>query len=69
MQKTNLTKNCDLPWTFLQVHGGGMMQCCAVANDMDMGDFILDHCQKTKRGEPSDVFSTAPECEISDTGF
>jgi molybdenum cofactor biosynthesis enzyme MoaA len=53
-----LTKNCLLPWQFLQVHAGGMMQCCAVGNDTDLGDFIIDHCQKVERGEPSDVLNT-----------
>lgn len=41
-----LTKYCLLPWTFMQVHAGGMMQCCAVAPDTDIGDFILDYCEK-----------------------
>lgn len=53
-----LTRNCIQPWAFFQVHAGGMVQCCAVANDTDMGDFIIDHCQKTARGEPSDVLDS-----------
>ncbi len=53
-----LTKNCLYPWYFLQVHAGGMMQCCAVGNDCDMGDFIIDYCQKQARGEPADVLNS-----------
>lgn len=53
-----LTKNCLYPWRFLQVHAGGMVQCCAVGNDTDLGDFIIDHCQKAERGEPSDVLNS-----------
>ncbi len=53
-----LTKFCLQPWTFFQVHAGGMIQCCAVANDTDMGDFIIDHCQKAARGETPDVFNS-----------
>ena len=34
------------------------MQCCAVGNDSDLGDFIIDHCQKQSRGEPSDVLNS-----------
>lgn len=41
-----LTKYCMLPWTFMQIHAGGMMQCCAVSPDTDLGDFILDYCEK-----------------------
>lgn len=36
-----LTKNCLLPWTFMQVHTGGMMQPCAVGPDTDLGNFIF----------------------------
>lgn len=52
-----LTKNCLYPWQFLQVHAGGMMQCCAVGNDADLGDFIIDYCQKVERGEQSNVLN------------
>ena len=52
-----LTKNCLLPWTFMQVHAGGMMQPCAVGPDTDLGDFILDYCQPLKRGERRDVLN------------
>lgn len=53
-----LTKNCLYPWQFMQVHAGGMIQCCAVGNDTDLGDFIIDHCQKRERGEPSDILNS-----------
>ena len=53
-----LTKNCLYPWRFLQVHAGGMVQCCAVGNDTDLGDLIIDHCQKIERGEYSDVLNS-----------
>ena len=53
-----LTKNCLYPWQFLQVHAGGMMQCCAVGNDTDLGDFIIDHCEKLERGEAADVLNS-----------
>ncbi len=53
-----LTKFCIQPWAFFQVHAGGMLQCCAVANDADMGDFIIDHCRKAARGETPDVFNS-----------
>ena len=43
----------------MQIHAGGMMQCCAVANDADLGDFIIDYCQKRERGEDSDVLNNA----------
>lgn len=52
-----LTKNCLLPWTFMQVHAGGMMQPCAVGPDTDLGDFIIDYCQPLKRGERRDVLN------------
>ena len=35
-----------------------MMQCCAVGNDCDLGDFIIDHCARRKRGAPSDVLNS-----------
>jgi molybdenum cofactor biosynthesis enzyme MoaA len=53
-----LTKNCLYPWEFLQIHAGGMVQCCAVGNDTDMGDFIIDHCQKVARGQPSAILNS-----------
>jgi len=37
-----LTRRCILPWRFMQIHAGGMMQCCAVGPDTDIGDFLLD---------------------------
>jgi hypothetical protein len=40
------------------VHAGGMMQCCAVGNDCDVGDFIIDHCMRKERGVPSDVLNS-----------
>lgn len=52
-----LTKNCLLPWTFLQVHAGGMMQPCAVGPDTDLGDFIIDYCSPLKRGKRRDVLN------------
>ena len=45
-----LTKFCTYPWTFMQVHAGGMMQCCSVGPDVDLGDFILDYCEKEDNG-------------------
>lgn len=53
-----LTKNCLYPWQFLQVHAGGMMQCCAVGNDTDLGDFIIDHCERLERGETADALNS-----------
>lgn len=51
-----LTKYCLLPWAFMQIHAGGMMQCCAVAPDTDLGDFILDYCDGC--GEEKDPFNS-----------
>lgn len=53
-----LTKYCLLPWTFMQVHAGGMMQCCAVAPDTDLGDFILDYCDKVDTDPDCDPFNS-----------
>lgn len=52
-----LTKYCFLPWTFMQVHAGGMMQCCAVGPDTDIGDFLLDYTEKIENGEEADPFN------------
>lgn len=52
-----LTKYCLLPWCFMQVHAGGMMQCCAVAPDTDIGDFILDYCEKVDKDPECDPFN------------
>jgi sulfatase maturation enzyme AslB (radical SAM superfamily) len=52
-----LTKFCILPWSFMQIHAGGMMQCCAVGPDMDIGDFILDFCDKKTKNAPCDPFN------------
>lgn len=52
-----LTKYCLLPWTFMQIHAGGMMQCCAVAPDGDIGDFILDYCDKVDNDPDCDPFN------------
>lgn len=52
-----LTKQCFLPWTFMQIHAGGMMQCCAVGPDTDTGDFLLDYSEKKARGEQCDPFN------------
>jgi hypothetical protein len=41
----------------MQVHAGGMMQCCAVAPDTDIGDFLLDYCDKIKNHEDCDPFN------------
>ncbi len=41
-----LTRMCLLPWRFMQIHAGGMMQCCAVGPDTDLGDFLIDYCGK-----------------------
>ncbi len=43
-----LTRWCKFPWSFIQVHAGGMMQCCGVAADTDIGDFLLDYCEKNE---------------------
>ena len=61
-----LTKNCLYPWNFMQIHAGGMIQCCAVANDTDLGDFIIDHCMKSERGEPSDIFNSPGLVSVRD---
>lgn len=52
-----LTKYCFLPWTFMQIHAGGMMQCCAVGPDTDIGDFLLDYTDKVENGEEADPFN------------
>lgn len=52
-----LTKYCLLPWTFMQIHAGGMMQCCAVAPDTDIGDFLLDYCDKVSEDPECDPFN------------
>ena len=52
--KVKLTRFCLLPWRFMQIHAGGMMQCCAVAPDTDEGDFILDYCENPEKGK--DIF-------------
>lgn len=52
-----LTKLCFMPWTFMQIHAGGMMQCCAVAPDTDTGDFLLDYAEKKGNGEECDPFN------------
>ncbi len=41
-----LTKCCLFPWSFMQIHGGGMMQPCAVGPDTDLGDFLIDYVEK-----------------------
>ncbi|WP_026526294.1 radical SAM protein [Butyrivibrio sp. VCD2006] len=46
-----LTRFCILPWGFMQVHAGGMMQCCAVSPDIEQGDFLIDYCQKEDKNE------------------
>ncbi len=53
-----LTKFCMLPWRFMQVHAGGMMQCCPVAPDTDLGDLLLDYCDKVHNNEPFDPFNS-----------
>lgn len=46
-----LTRFCLLPWRFMQIHAGGMMQCCAVGPDTDLGDFLLDYCEKDDKSK------------------
>lgn len=53
-----LTKNCLYPWTFMQIHGGGMMQCCAVGPDTDQGDFLLDYWGKIDSDPDCDPFNS-----------
>ena len=46
-----LTKTCMYPWTFMQIHAGGMMQPCAVGPDTDLGDFLIDYIDLKKDGK------------------
>jgi len=42
----------------MQIHAGGMMQCCAVGPDTDLGDFIIDYCNKVEREPDCDPFNS-----------
>lgn len=44
-----MTRRCFMPWTWCTIHAGGMVQCCCAEPDTDMGDFILDWCEKDNR--------------------
>ena len=46
-----LTKTCMYPWSFMQIHAGGMMQPCAVGPDTDFGDFLIDYFDLHKDGK------------------
>lgn len=52
-----LTKNCLYPWSFMQIHGGGMMQPCAVGPDTDLGDFFIDYLDKLGDENPPDFLN------------
>lgn len=52
----NYTKNCLLPWWYMLIHAGGLMQTCPCASDIEIGDFILDYIEK-KEEEP-DIFNS-----------
>lgn len=52
------TKNCVYPWTYLLIHAGGLIQTCPCASDIEIGDFILDYCDKKQKGENPDIFNT-----------
>ncbi len=40
----------------MQIHGGGMMQPCAVGPDTDLGDFLIDYLDKLEDGNPDPDF-------------
>ena len=42
MKRIKLTKNCILPWSYMLIHAGGLMQTCPCASDVEIGDFIID---------------------------
>lgn len=52
-----LTKCCMYPWSFMQIHAGGMMQPCAVGPDTDMGDFLIDYIEAKKQGKENDFLN------------
>lgn len=52
----NYTKNCLLPWNYMLIHAGGLMQTCPCASDIEIGDFILDYIEKRK--ENPDIFNS-----------
>jgi len=37
------TRNCILPWKYMLIHAGGLMQTCPCASDVEIGDFIIDY--------------------------
>ncbi len=51
----NYTKNCLLPWSYMLIHAGGLMQTCPCASDIEIGDFLLDYIEK--RDENPDIFN------------
>lgn len=51
----NYTKNCILPWSYMLIHAGGLMQTCPCASDVEIGDFLLDYMEK--REENPDIFN------------
>lgn len=52
-----LTKCCFYPWSFMQIHAGGMMQPCAVGPDTDLGDFLIDYIEKKRHGSEEDFLN------------
>lgn len=52
------TKNCFLPWTYMLIHGGGLMQTCPCPSDIQIGDFIIDYLEKNNPNE--DIFNGEP---------
>lgn len=49
------TKNCILPWSYMLIHAGGLMQTCPCASDVEIGDFLLDYMER--REENPDIFN------------
>lgn len=49
------TKDCLLPWKYMLIHAGGLMQTCPCASDVEIGDFLLDYIEK--REENPDIFN------------
>jgi hypothetical protein len=51
-----LTRNCVMPWCWVQIHAGGLVQTCPCPSDTEIGDWLLDVCEAGKRGRGKDLF-------------
>ena len=58
VKEMKYTKNCTLPWTYMLVHAGGLIQTCPCASDIEIGDFIIDAYETHKIGKEKDIFNS-----------